>query len=152
MAPLFGRRLSSGKPLRGKQGRINPKVASNPNKEKNIIKNIQKEDKKIDEDIERLLKESRKNSGNIKELKKITKDSLNELMKYIKSLKDLYGSNLNVAYPEIIQLEKHIENLYKILEEIKKKGSSINLEKEFHNILNEIYNLWKMHKHKISKT
>jgi predicted RNase H-like nuclease (RuvC/YqgF family) len=152
MVPRFGRRLLNGKPLRGKQGRINPKVASNPKKEKKIIKNIQKEDKKIDKDIEKLLKESKKNSWNIKELEKITKDSLNELMKYIKSLKNLYRVNLNRAYPEIIQLEKHIENLYKILEEIKKKGPSMNLEKEFHNILNEIYKLWEMHKHKISKT
>jgi len=152
MAPLFGRRLSKGDPLQGKQGRINPKVASNPKKEKNIIKNIQKEDKKIDKDTEKLLKESKKNSGNIKELEKITKDSLYELMKYIKSLKNLYGANLNSVYPEIIQLEKHIENLYKILEEIKKKGPSMNLEREFHNILNEILKLWNMHKHKISKT
>jgi len=152
MAPLFGKRLSKGNLPSGKQGRINPKVASNPNKEKNIIKNIQKEDKKIDEDIEKLLRESKKNLGNIKELEKITKDSLHELMKYIKSLKDLYGSNLNGVYPEIIQLEKHIENLYKILEEIKKKGPSMNLEGEYHRILNEIYNLWKTHKHKISKT
>jgi len=146
------KRLSSGKPLRGKQGRINPKVASNPNKEKNIIKNIQKEDKKIDEDIEKLLRESKKNSGNIKKLEKIDKNSLHELIKYIKSLKDLYGANLNGVYPEIIQLEKHIENLYKILEEIKKRGLSMNLEGEYHRILNEIYNLWKTHKHKISKT
>ena len=152
MASLFGRRLYKGNPLRGKQGRINPKVASDPNKEENIIKNIQKEDKKIDEDIEKLLKESKKNSGNIKELEKITKDSLHELMKYIKSLKDLYGANLNGVYPEIIQLEKHIENLYKILEEIKKKGPSMNLEKEYHIILNEIHKLWEIHKHKISKT
>ena len=152
MAPLFGKRLSKGNLPSGKQGRINPKVASNPNKEKNIIKNIQKEDKKIDEDIEKLLRESKKNLGNIKELEKITKDSLHGLMKYIKSLKDLYGSNLNGVYPEIIQLEKHIENLYKILEEIKKRGPSMNLEVEYHRILNEIYNLWKTHKHKISKT
>jgi len=64
------KRLSSGKPLRGKQGRINPKVASNPPKEKNIIKNIQKEDKKIDEDIEKLLKESKKIRGILKNLRK----------------------------------------------------------------------------------
>jgi len=152
MASLFGRRLSRGKPPAGKLGKISGKVANDPNKEENIIKNIQKEDKKIDEDIEKLLKESKKNSGNIKELEKITKDSLHELMKYIKSLKDLYGANLNGVYPEIIQLEKHIENLYKILEEIKKKGPSMNLEGEYHRILNEIHKLWEMHKHKISKT
>jgi len=152
MTPLFGKRLSKGNLPPGKQGRINPKMARDPKKEKKIIKNIQKEDKKIDKDIEKLLKESKKNSGNIKELEKITKDSLNELMKYIKSLKNLYGANLNIVYPEIIQLEKHIDNLYKILEEIKKKGSSMNLEREYHIILNEIHKLWEMHKHKISKT
>jgi hypothetical protein len=42
-------------------------------------------------------------------------------MKYIESLKNLYGANLNSVYPEIIQLEKHIKNLYRILEEIKKE-------------------------------
>ena len=151
MAEPF-KRLYKGEQPAGKLGKINRKVASNPKKEKKIIKNIQKEDKKIDEDIEKLLKESKKNSGNIKELEKITKDSLHELMKYIKSLKDLYGANLNGVYPEIIQLEKHIENLYKILEEIKKKGPSMNLEGEYHRILNEIHKLWEMHKHKISKT
>ena len=141
MASLFGRRLSNGK-LKGNLGKISGKVASDPKKEKKIIKNIQKEDKKIDEDIEKLLKESKKNSGNIKELEKITKDSLHELMKYIKSLKELYGANLNGVYPKMIQLEKHIENLYKILEEIKKNGPSMNLEKEYHIILNEIHKLW----------
>ena len=114
MAPLFGRRLSRGNLPPGKLGKISGKVANNPKKEKKIIKNIQKEDKKIDKDIEKLLKESKKNSGNIKELEKITKDSLHELMKYIKSLKNLYWNNLNGVYPEIIQLEKHIENLYKL--------------------------------------
>jgi len=44
-------------------------------------------------------------------------------MKYIESLKNLYRANLNSVYPEIIQLEKHIENLYKILEEIQKEGT-----------------------------
>jgi len=151
MAPLFGRRLSKGDPLQGKQGRINPKVASNPKKEKNIIKNIQKEDKKIDKDTEKLLKESR-DLRDIKKLEKTVKEDLKEIEKYIKSLKNLYGANLNKVYPEIIQLEKLIDNLYKILEEIKKKGPSMNLEREFHNILNEILKLWNMHKHKISKT
>jgi GTP1/Obg family GTP-binding protein len=151
MVPLFGKRLSKGKSS-GKLGKISRKVASNPKKEEKIIKNIRKEDKKIDKDIEKLLKESKKNSGNIKELEKITKNSLNELIKYIKSLKNLYGANLNMVYPEIIQLEKLIDNLYKILEEIKNKGPSMNLEREYHNILNEIHKLWEMHKHKISKT
>ncbi|MFP3317363.1 MAG: hypothetical protein RXN79_03085 [Candidatus Nanopusillus sp.] len=152
MVPLFGKRLSRGKPPASKLGKISRKVASNPKKEEKIIKNIRKEDKKIDKDIEKLLKESKKNSGNIKELEKIIKDSLNELLKYIKSLKNLYGANLNIVYPEIIQLEKLIDNLYKILEEIKKKGLSMNLEREYYNILNEIHKLWEMHKHKISKT
>jgi DNA repair exonuclease SbcCD ATPase subunit len=136
----------------GKSRRIRKKVASNQKQKIKIIKNIRKEVKKIDKDIEKLLKESKKNSGNIKELEKITKDSLNKLIKYIKSLKNLYGANLNMVYPEIIQLEKLIDNLYKILEEIKKKGPSMNLEREYYNILNEIHKLWEMHKHKISKT
>ncbi|MCC5447225.1 hypothetical protein [Candidatus Nanobsidianus stetteri] len=72
-------------------------------------------------------------------------------MKYIKSLKNLYGANLNSIYPEIIQLEKHIKNLYKILEEIKKKRQSKNFEGKYHSILNEIHNLWEFRKHKISR-
>ena len=112
MVELFGRRVLNGKIPSGNLGKFRGKMANNMEKEKNIIKNIQKEDKKIDEDIEKLLKESKKNSGNIKELEKITKDSLHELMKYIKSLKDLYGANLNGVYPEIIQLEKHIAVSY----------------------------------------
>jgi len=151
MVPLFGKRLSRGESS-GKFGKIREEVAQNPEREKKIIENIRKEVKKIDKDIEKLLKESKKNSGNIKELEKITKNSLNELIKYIKSLKNLYGANLNMVYPEIIQLEKLIDNLYKILEEIKKKGPSMNLEREYYNILNEIHKLWEMHKHKISKT
>jgi hypothetical protein len=55
-------------------------------------------------------------------------------MKYIESLKNLYGANLNSVYPEIIQLEKHIKNLYKIFDETKKEGPSMNLEGEYHNI------------------
>ncbi|MFP3256721.1 MAG: hypothetical protein RXO36_02840 [Candidatus Nanopusillus acidilobi] len=152
MVSLFGRKLSKGDQPPGKLGKISKRVDSNRKQEIKIIKNIRREDKKIDKDIENLLKESKKNSGNIKELEKITKNSLNELMKYIKSLKNLYGANLNRVYPEIIQLENLINNLYKILEEIKKKGPSIPLEREYHNILNEIYKLWEMHKHKISKT
>jgi len=151
MVPLFGRRLLRGTPA-GNLGKIRRKVASNPKKEKKIIKNIRKEDKKIDKYLKKLLKESKKNSGNIKKLEKITKNSLHELMKYIKLMKTLYGANLNRVYPEIIQLEKHVENLHKILEEIKKKGPSIPLEREFHNILNEIHQLWEMHKNKILKT
>jgi DNA repair exonuclease SbcCD ATPase subunit len=151
MVPLFGRRLSRGKPPAGKLGKINPKVASNPKKEKNIIKNIQKEDIKIDKNIEKLLKESR-DLKDIKKIEKTVKKDLKEIEKYIKYLKNLYGANLNRFYPEIIQLERHIETLYKILEEIKKKGPSMNLVREFHNILNEIHKLWEMHKHKISKT
>jgi hypothetical protein len=58
-------------------------------------------------------------------------------MKYIRYLKDIYGATLSNAYPEIIQLEKHIEILYKILEEIKKKGPSMNPEREYYRILNE---------------
>ena len=73
-------------------------------------------------------------------------------MKYIESLKNLYGANLNSVYPEIIQLEKHIKNLYNILEEIQKGGPSMNLEKEHDIILNKIHKIWEMHKHKISKT
>ena len=151
MAPLFGKRLSKGNLPPGKLGKIRRKVASNPKKEIRIIKNIRNKYKKIDKDIKKLLKES-KDLRDIKELEKITKNSLHELMKYIKSLRNLYGANLNRVYPEIIQLEKLIDNLYKILEEIKKKGPSMNLEREFHNILNEILKLWGIHKHKISKT
>jgi hypothetical protein len=152
MVPLFGKRLSRREPTASKLGKISGKVANNQKQKIKIIENIRKEVKKIDKDIEKLLKESKKNSGNIKELEKITKDSLNKLIKYIKSLKNLYGANLNIVYPEIIQLEKLIDNLYKILEEIKKKGPSMNLEREYYNILNEIHKLWEMHKHKISKT
>jgi len=152
MVSLFGRKMSRGDLPQGKLGKINKRVAKNRKQEIKIIKNIRIEDIKIDKDIEKLLKESEKNFGNIKELEKITKNSLNELIKYIKSLKNLYGANLNTVYPEIIQLEKLIDNLYKILEEIKKKGPSIPLEREYHNILNEIHKLWEMHKHKISKT
>jgi hypothetical protein len=50
-------------------------------------------------------------------------------MIYIKSLKNLYEANLNNVYLEIIRLEKHIENLYNILKEIKKKRPSMNLGK-----------------------
>ena len=151
MAPLFGRRLSKGKLPRGNLGRINPKIASNPQKERGVIKNIQKESEKINKDTEKLLKESR-DLRDIKKIEKTVKKDLKEIEKYIKSLKKLYGANLNRDYPEIIQLEKLIDRLYKILEEIKKKGPSMNLEREFHNILNEIHKLWEMHKHKISKT
>ena len=75
-----------------------------------IIKNIQKEDIKIDKYIEKLLEESKKNSMNIKELKKIKNGSLNELIKYIRSLKDLYRNNLNGVYPEIIELKNYRED------------------------------------------
>jgi archaellum component FlaC len=146
MAPLFGRKLSNGILPQGKLGKIRKGVANNLEKMKNIIKKIRNEDKKIDKDIGKLLKEFKKFSENIKEFEKITNDSLNELMKYIKLMVDLYGNNLNNAYPEIIKLENNIGNLYKMLENIKKNGSSIN------SILNEIHNLWGIHKHKISKT
>jgi hypothetical protein len=64
---------------------------------------------------------------------------------------NLYGINLNRACPEIIQLGKHMGNLYKILEEIRKKGLSMNLGKGYLAILKEIDKFWKMHKHKISR-
>ena len=70
----------------------------------------------------------------------------------MKSLKNLYGANLSRVYPELIQLEKLIDRLDKILKEIEKKGPSMNLERKFHIILNEIHKLWETHKHKISKT
>jgi len=57
-------------------------------------------------------------------------------MKYIKSLKDLYGANLNGVYPEIIQLEKYVEDLYKMLEKIEKRVPSMNFEKEYNKMLN----------------
>jgi hypothetical protein len=152
MVKLFGRKVLKGKIPSGNLGKFRGKMANNMEKVKKIVKNIQKEDKKIDKDIGKLLKESKKNLGNIKKLEKIDKDSLHELMKYIKYLKDIYGANLNGAYPEIIQLEKYIENLHKILEEIKKKGPSMNLEREYYRILNEVNKLWKMHMNKISKT
>ena len=152
MVKLFGERTLKGKKPLGNLGKFKGKMANNMEKLKKIIKNIRKEDKKIDKDIGKLLKESKNNPGNIKKIEKIDKDSLHELMKYIKYLKDMYGANLNGTYPEIIQLENHIENLYKILEEIKKKGQSMNLEREYYRILNEINKLWKMHMNKISKT
>jgi len=149
MVILPFRRLSEGKP--SKLDNINKKLIGNPKKVKKLIKTIRKEFKEINIDTEKLLKESR-DLRDIKKIEKTVKKDLKEIEKYIKSLKKLYGANLNRDYPEIIQLEKHIENLYKILEEIKKKGPSMNLEREFHNILNEIHKLWEMHKHKISKT
>jgi seryl-tRNA synthetase len=153
--PLFGRRLSKGQPLQGKVSKINPKVAINREKMKKIIENIRKEDNKINEDLVKLLNESKKNSWNIKELEKIDNDSLKELKKYIKLMKNLYGNNLNnlnKVYPEIIQLEKHIKDLNNILKDIKKKGLSMDLGKKYYNMLNSILNLWKMHMNKISKT
>jgi hypothetical protein len=126
-------------------------LRGNPKEMEKIIKNIQKEYKKIDKYIGKLLNESKKNSWNIDKLEKITKDSLKELNKYIKLMGNLYGINLNRAYPEIIQLGKHMGNLYKILEEIRKKGLSMNLGKGYLAILKEIDKFWKMHKHKISR-
>jgi hypothetical protein len=146
------RRLSKGRLPPGNLGKINPKVASDLKKEKKIIENIQKEYKKINKYIGKLLNESKKNSWNIDKLEKITKDSLKELNKYIKLMGNLYGINLSRAYPEIIQLGKHMWNLYKIFEEIKKKGLSMNLGRGYLAILKEIYKLWNIHKHKISNT
>jgi len=144
-------KLSKGEAPRGKLGKINKKLISNPEKEKKIIEKARKEFKKVNIDTEKLLRES-KDLRDIKKIEKTVKKDLKEIKKYIKALKKLYGANLGRVYPEIIQLEKHIENFHKILKEIKKKGLSMNLEKEFHNILNEIHKLWGMHKHKISKT
>jgi len=143
------RRLSKGKASPNELRNINKKL--NPKKEEKIIKTIRKEFKKINIDIEKLLKES-KDLRNIKKIEKTAKKVLKEIKKYIKSLKKLYGANLNRVYPEIIRLEKLIENFYKILKEIKKKGSSVHLGRRYYMILNAIYKLWEMHKHKISKT
>jgi DNA repair ATPase RecN len=151
MVILPFRRLSKGKAPPSNLGKINKKLIGNPKKEEKIIKTVRKEFKEINIDTEKLLKES-KDLRDIKKIEKTVKKDLKEIEKYIKSLKNLYGANLNRVYPEIIQLEKHVKNLYKILEEIKKKGLSINLEREYHIILNEIHKLWEMHKHKISKT
>jgi len=145
------RRLSEGEAPRGKLGKINKKLISNPEKEKKIIEKARKEFKKVNIDTEKLLRES-KDLRDIKKIEKTAKKDLKEIKKYIKSLKKLYRANLGRVYPEIILLEKHIDKLYKILEEIKKKGPSMNFEREFHNILNEIHKLWEMHMHKISRT
>jgi len=147
MVTLPFRRLSKGKPTKLDR----PIKERDPKKEEKIIKAVRKEFKKVNVDTEKLLKES-KDLRDIKKIEKTEKKDLKEIKKYIKSLKKLYGANLGRVYPEIIQLEKHIDNLHKILEEIKKKGPSMNLEREFHNILNEIHKLWETHKHKISKT
>ena len=151
MVTLPFRRLSKGKAPPNKLGKINRKLISNPEKEKKIIKEARKKFKAVDIDTEKLLKES-KNLEDPKKIRKRAKKDLKEIKKYIKSLKNLYGANLNRVYPEIIQLEKLIDKLDKILEEIKKKGPSMNLEREFHIILNEIHKLWEIHKHKISQT
>jgi len=153
MTILPFRRLSEGEESKklGKLGKINKKLIGNPKKEKKIIKTARKEFKEINIDTEKFLREFR-DLRDIEKIKKLVKRYLEKIKRYIKSLRDLYGANLNRVYPEIIQLEKHIKRLYKILEEIKKKGLSINLEKEYHIILNEIRKLWEMHKHKISKT
>jgi hypothetical protein len=151
MITLPFRRLSKGKAPPNKLGKINEKLIVNQKKEKKIITAARKEFKEINIDTEKLLKES-KDLRDFKRIEKTLKDALKKIKKYIKSLKNLYGANLNRVYPEIIQLEKLIERLYKILEEIKKKGPSMNLEREFHIILNEIHKLWEIHKHKISKT
>ena len=63
MVELFGRRVLNGKIPSGNLGKFRGKMANNMEKEKKIIKNIQKEDKKIDQDIEKLLKESKKKFG-----------------------------------------------------------------------------------------
>jgi len=151
MVTLPFRRLSKGKAPPNKLGNINRKLIGNPEKEKKIITAARKEFKAVDIDTEKLLKES-KDLRDFKRIEKTAKEDLKKIKKYIKSLKTLYGANLNKVYPEIIQLEKLIERLYKILEEIEKKGPSMNLEREFHIILNEIHKLWVMHKLKISKT
>ncbi len=135
----------------GKLGKIKKKLIGNPQKEKKIIETARRRFKEVNIDTEKLLKEFR-DLRDIKKIEKLVKKDLKEIERYIKSLRDLYGANLSRVYPEIIQLEKYIERLYKILEEIKKKGPSMNLEKEYHIILNEIHKLWEMHKHKISKT
>ena len=150
--PSFGGRLFNRQPLQGKVGKINPKVAINRKKIKKIIENIRKEDNKINEDLVKLLNESKKNSWNINKLENIDNNSLKELKKYIKLMEKLYGNNLNKVYPEIIQLEKYIKNLNNILKDIKKKGMSMDLGKKYYNMLNSILNLWKMHMNKISKT
>jgi hypothetical protein len=150
MVTLPFRRLSKGKPSKLDK-KINKKLIGNPKKEEKLIKTTRKEFKEINIDTEKLLKES-KDLRDIKKIEKTVKKDLKEIEKYIKYLKNLYGANLNRFYPEIILLKKLIDELYKILEEIKKKGPSMNLEREFHNILNEIHKLWEMHKHKISKT
>jgi anaerobic ribonucleoside-triphosphate reductase len=143
--------LSKGKAPPSKLGKINRKLIGNPKKGEKIITAARKEFKEINIDTEKLLKES-KNLRDFKKIKKIAEKDLKEIEKYIKSLKNLYGANLNRVYPEIIQLEKFIDKLDKILKEIKKKRPSMNLEREFHIILNEIHKLWEIHKHKISKT
>jgi len=149
MVSIPFRRLSKGIAPPGKLGKINKKL--NPKKEEKIIKTIRKEFKKINIDTKKLLKEFR-DLRDIKKIEKTAKKDLKEIKKYIKSLKKLYGANLNRVYPEIIQLEKLVENLYKTLKEIKKKGPSVHLERRYHMILNAIHKLWEMHKHKISKT
>ena len=151
MVTLPFRRLSRGEAPPNKLGKINKKLIGNPKKEKKIITAARKEFKEVNIDTEKLLKES-KNLRDFKKIEKTVKKDLKEIEKYIKSLKNLYRANLNRVYPEIIQLEKLIDKLDKILEEIKKKGPSMNLEREFHIILNEIHKLWEIHKHKISQT
>jgi len=151
MVTLPFRRLSKGKAPPNKLGKINRKLIDNQKKEKEIIAATRRKFKAVDIDTEKLLRES-KNLGDLKKIERMAKKDLEEIKKYIKSLKSLYGANLNRVYPELIQLEKLIDKLDKISKEIKKKGPSMNLEREFHIILNEIHKLWEMHKHKISKT
>jgi hypothetical protein len=146
MVPSFGKRMLEGKIPSGNLGKFKGKMANNLGKVKQIIKNIRNEDKKIDKDIGKLLKESKNFSKNIEEFEKITNDSLHELKKYIELMWKLYGNNLNSVYPEIIKLENYIGNLYKVLEDMKNKRSLMN------SILNEINKGWETHKHKISKT
>jgi predicted RNase H-like nuclease (RuvC/YqgF family) len=146
MVSRFGIKLSKGILPQGNLGKIRGKMANNLGKVKQIIKNIRNEDKKIDKDIGKLLKESKKFSKNIEEFEKINNDSLHELKIYIELMRKLYGNNLNSVYPEIIKLENYIGDLYKVLEDIKNKRSLLN------SVLNEIHKAWETHKHKISKT
>jgi len=141
------RRLFKGKPTKLDK----PIKKLDPEEEKKIIEKVRKEFKKVNVDTEKLLRES-KDLRDIKRIEKIVKKDLKEMKRYIKALKKLYGANLSRVYPEIIQLEKRIEHLYKILKEIKKKGLSMHLERDYHTTLNEIHKLWEIHKHKISRT